>query len=104
LVFWKFIDISVIKSDRLVASLALVHWGFTVFTFFGSLSVGPDFLISSSLSIGVVALVGDTHALVSDAIGLVLLLSEIHDTTKSFVIALEDGKVVVSIVLISVLL
>jgi len=47
---------------------------------------------------------GHAHALVCDAVSLILLLSEIHDTTKSFVIALEDGKVVVSIVLISVLL
>jgi len=103
LVFWKLIDIFVREFYRLVASSALVHWGFAVFTFFGSLSVGPDFLFTVSISHGVVALVGDAHALVSDAISLVLLLSEIHDTTKSFVVSLEDGKIVVSVVLISIL-
>ena len=56
----------------------------------------------SLISLGLNARHG--HALVSDAVSLVLLLSKIHDTTKSFVIALEDGEVVVSIVLITVLL
>jgi len=101
LVFWKLIGICCFTEVNrlLVSSGALVNWSFAVFTFLSSLGVGPVFLLSVSFGV----LTSYAHALVCDTVSLVLLLSEVHDTTKSFVVSLEDSKVVVSVVLISIL-
>jgi len=98
LVFWKLIGIFFTEFDRLVSSGALVQWSFAVFTF---IILGVDIVILPSVSFG--DLTSNAHALVCDTVSLVLLLSEVHDTTKSFVVTLEDSKVVVRVVLISIL-